>query len=339
MPSKNFHLKATGPLFLNGADPQNPEWRASSVRGQVRYWLRALLGMVLSDSQAIWQAESAIMGSTEHGSTITFRCPPPAEQVIDKVPLLPHKDELHQGLRKALLTTYFDLDLVTRPGYALDHLLLHALALWLSLGGIGKRSRRIYGGLQPHTMAADDVIDWHQWEQLRGPEDLAQLIKKQLEQAQYAVTHRYHPMTETNRLPPFPTLHPAHSRVIVCTYGWDGEDHILVAEDANVSLLQFMHEFQRPEAPPQAPPHSDDFAHDPILGFVTKKERRASPLIVQLRAAGERYYPVFTVLRSPVYQREREVRHWERLDAFLDAIKESWSGIEVWGSRWGGQHA
>jgi hypothetical protein len=318
VPHIAFHLEATGLLFLNGADSATPEWRAPSVRGQVRYWLRALLGMALTDPHALWQAESAIMGSTEHGSTVTFRCPPP-------------QDRAPQGKRCALTNTWLNLEITTRPGCAPDPLLLHALALWLSLGGIGKRSRRMYGGLQPYSVEQDAVIDWAHWNALQQPQDLAKLIQEQLQKAQDAVTTRFGPLAVLKHLPAFPTLHPMHSRVIVCTSPRDGDDPIDVAQKANAALFRFMHQHRVQDAP------EEDFAHDPIIGNASP--RRASPLIAQLRVAGNGYYPVLTVLRSPVIVNKREIAHWKRLDDFLDDIKQSWNGIEVWGSPWKGQHA
>lgn len=43
-------LEIVTPLFLGGANPRGaPELRAASVRGVLRFWLRALLGGVLGD--------------------------------------------------------------------------------------------------------------------------------------------------------------------------------------------------------------------------------------------------------------------------------------------------
>ncbi|WP_448575939.1 type III-B CRISPR module RAMP protein Cmr1, partial [Thermomicrobium sp.] len=45
VPSIRLPLETLTPLFLGGADPRgDPELRASSVRGALRFWLRALLG-------------------------------------------------------------------------------------------------------------------------------------------------------------------------------------------------------------------------------------------------------------------------------------------------------
>jgi len=64
------------PLFLAGADPRGvPELRAPSVRGALRYWLRALLGGVLGDQDlnALRKAEAQVFGSTDRASPVVVR--------------------------------------------------------------------------------------------------------------------------------------------------------------------------------------------------------------------------------------------------------------------------
>lgn len=45
-------LQTVTPLFLGGSNPKGePELRAPSFRGVMRFWLRALLGGILGDDQ------------------------------------------------------------------------------------------------------------------------------------------------------------------------------------------------------------------------------------------------------------------------------------------------
>jgi CRISPR-associated protein Cmr1 len=44
MTINEYALTVVSPMFLNGSDTRQPELRAASVRGQLRYWLRAYLG-------------------------------------------------------------------------------------------------------------------------------------------------------------------------------------------------------------------------------------------------------------------------------------------------------
>src|SRR2546422_901454 len=62
------------PLFLGGVEQRQPELRPASVRGALRYWLRALLGAVVgTDLGILRQEERRVFGSTEGVSTITVR--------------------------------------------------------------------------------------------------------------------------------------------------------------------------------------------------------------------------------------------------------------------------
>jgi CRISPR-associated protein Cmr1 len=66
-------LETVTPLFLGGAEPRGspPELRAASVRGALRYWLRALLGGVMGDGDlsALRAVEDFVFGSTETGAS------------------------------------------------------------------------------------------------------------------------------------------------------------------------------------------------------------------------------------------------------------------------------
>lgn len=69
-------LETVTPLFLGGADPRGaPELRAASVRGALRFWLRALLGGIIGDDKLndLRKAESAVFGSTEGASPVVVR--------------------------------------------------------------------------------------------------------------------------------------------------------------------------------------------------------------------------------------------------------------------------
>jgi len=58
-----LYLETVTPLFLGGADPRGePELRAASFRGALRFWLRALLGGMIGDKNldALHQAEATV---------------------------------------------------------------------------------------------------------------------------------------------------------------------------------------------------------------------------------------------------------------------------------------
>ncbi|MCS7032162.1 MAG: type III-B CRISPR module RAMP protein Cmr1, partial [Gloeomargarita sp. SKYG116] len=67
-------LETVTPLFLGGADPRGkPELRAASVRGALRFWLRALAGSSTGDSasgiEKLRQMEAQVFGSTDTGAS------------------------------------------------------------------------------------------------------------------------------------------------------------------------------------------------------------------------------------------------------------------------------
>lgn len=68
-----FELEVVTPLFLGGAEPRGnpPELRAASVRGALRYWLRALLSGVMGDGDLdmLKAAENSAFGSTKTGAS------------------------------------------------------------------------------------------------------------------------------------------------------------------------------------------------------------------------------------------------------------------------------
>lgn len=154
-------VKVITPLFLGGANPrEEPELRAASFRGMLRFWLRAALGGVIGDDDDALKRlrclEASVFGDTERGSVVTVR----RTNVTDfytgcklLLPLLPHRfsaNPQRAGLTKAITSATFDLTLSLRPradAKALEMATWSAL-LWLTLGGIGRRSRRGAGSLR-----------------------------------------------------------------------------------------------------------------------------------------------------------------------------------------------
>jgi CRISPR-associated protein Cmr1 len=163
-----LELEAVTPLFLGGADPRGtPELRAASVRGALRFWLRALLGGVIGDSNLneLRQAEAAVFGSTDTGASpvvvrirnlsrdapISFSGMASGKQGLTYL-FFTARGTHNEPERKAIPAgSSFDLELCLRIGAQDQDALLKAYAaLWLltHLGGLGARSRRGAGSLQ-----------------------------------------------------------------------------------------------------------------------------------------------------------------------------------------------
>jgi CRISPR-associated protein Cmr1 len=157
-------LETVTPLFLGGAE-QQAELRPASVRGALRYWLRAGLGGVLGDNQVseIARLERKIFGSTDAGSPIVVRLFPQDSVASAMSQLLPHRD---QGDAKAWpVGKKVKLILALAPHGKLqpqsDVLLenaTRAALLWLNLGGLGRRSRRGAGGFKITSMTHDGAF-------------------------------------------------------------------------------------------------------------------------------------------------------------------------------------
>lgn len=65
-------LELVTPGFLGGADPtKDCEWRGASVRGQLRWWFRAVAGGHFQGDEArVREAECEVFGSTEQASAL-----------------------------------------------------------------------------------------------------------------------------------------------------------------------------------------------------------------------------------------------------------------------------
>lgn len=160
-------LETVTPLFLGGANPQDePELRVPSFRGALRYWLRAALGGVIGDKDfnfnTLHELESAVFGSTDHGSPIRLRlrCPN-GELRKDDASILPHITGRGAGRRKAFAADQkFDLIMSQDGNHGEDvwNVACSALMLALTFGGVGLRSRRGYGTLRVDNSSNSELV-------------------------------------------------------------------------------------------------------------------------------------------------------------------------------------
>src|SRR5437868_2008552 len=137
-------VKILTPLFIGGANQQQPELRPASVRGALRFWLRAGLGGVIGDKNwaRLYSLEAEVFGEAERGSTVNVRLlqPPFASR---REPLLPHRHDQTAGLSSAVPDgVEFNLTLALKPCAAQKHLEIATWSalLWLTWGGLGRRS-------------------------------------------------------------------------------------------------------------------------------------------------------------------------------------------------------
>ncbi len=188
MQALRIKLETVTPLFLGGAKPRgSPEIRAPSVRGALRYWLRAALGE--SNLSALKTSEAQVFGDTKDASAIVVRAHS-EEQSFNYFERRsePRRDDPRKkrwvpvhGETKATSYLFFSLDgnskekIKARWCYPVGADIELALiarrkddvawqracaSLWLltRLGGIGARARRGAGGLQ--FKADQQLMHW-----------------------------------------------------------------------------------------------------------------------------------------------------------------------------------
>jgi len=161
-------LETITPLFLSGNDQNAVEFRAASIRGQLRYWYRALLGGVLTPYYSqqgdlvkeIHEREREIFGTTDRGSRVFVRaCEVPPRMVTNFSFDGKFIRYLGYGLenRKAFAPGQkFEIQISLRESLGqLDAIIAATLWASLHLGNFGGRCHRGFGSL-----ALTDQISW-----------------------------------------------------------------------------------------------------------------------------------------------------------------------------------
>lgn len=162
-------LKTTSLAFIGGAAPnEEAELRVSSIRGALRSWYRLLVGPEVAAglvAPGAGLSESALFGGTAAGEgqgavllslsdvSPTGRTPWKSSEVRARAPgraYLGFSLDMRPNERKALAPqTEFTLRVILPRGLSETRarLLFGALWMWITLGGLGSRSRRGFGGL------------------------------------------------------------------------------------------------------------------------------------------------------------------------------------------------
>jgi CRISPR-associated protein Cmr1 len=299
MAQLEFTLRVVSPMFLNGADTRQPEMRAASVRGQLRYWLRAILGAQNDDLNQIWERESAVFGSTGQGSVVSVRIF--GTPTLGKFPVLPHREgtQANVSMADAIKPNQsFDLQLITRPGVNMPPDVSHALQLWSLLGGLGKRSRRMMGAIEIRPKTTN--TEWY--EKPQTPDVFKDTLVKILNDV-------VHSPVQTPEIPSFPVLRPNHSWIIIGS----------PANGPKEANQEFFRQLLRNS---KFKPQQD------VFGYAKRSGRRASPVVAQVRKIGDSYYPVITAFRSQPLER---ANYSDILRDFMQAATQYYNGIHVWG--------
>lgn len=305
-------LETVTPLFLGGADPQGkPELRAASFRGELRFWLRALLGGVVGsdDTQRLHQLESNLMGSTGSASPVTISLTGQDLRSENFRPL-PHSTSKTFTFPGFAPNERFILTLSPRPGLTtIPEGVLAALLLLLNLGGLGKRSRRGFGSLQVQDVQASG---------LDLPREAVDLLEAKPADGRNLVRHVQSLVTWGQKVvqgqpdrvrsnPAYPVLSSACATILVGKRPADPQSY----ETAMQGFWELLRgKYQRNER---------------AFGYVGGQQRRASPLIIHITRTPQGYHLVMTAFYSS--------GAWEVIRNFLEDARKKWDGEYILGGR------
>jgi CRISPR-associated protein Cmr1 len=305
-------LETVTPLFLGGADPRGePELRAASIRGALRFWLRALLGGVIGDKDldALRKAESAVFGSTDTGaSPVVVRVAGNVKHASYR-PLLhnPQKTFTFSGIKPG---ETFSLEVVPRRPYeSVSPIVISTTALWLLLGGVGKRSRRGFGTLRLQNEVASFPFTPKVY---KDASELETTLRRVIEQAQAEarnLTSALKVASGTSGTPPaFPILQPDHTKILLC------KQQFATWEDAMRDFWGLL--------------RSNPYRDDAVFGFAGSGGRQASPLHLRIVKTDKGYHLLMTAFRSCF---AGSSPNWTKLQDFLNDCAQKWEGIWIMG--------
>src|SRR5579862_7137950 len=150
-----YTIEFVTPAFLAGADPREPEIHVPSIRGALRYWLRAAAGGVYGTSnlESIHREEAKVFGDTKRGSPIVMRVS--NEPRTSTQPFPENGAPYWRWWRRYYKEgSIFTLDMNTSHYIQRDEARLFfqkaEASLWLlaHFGGLGKRARHGTGSIR-----------------------------------------------------------------------------------------------------------------------------------------------------------------------------------------------
>lgn len=314
MPYIRFPLVGVSPLFVAGAVQNNPEIRTQSIRGQLRFWYRAYLGAIETDTEEIYKLESDIFGSTSRASAVSIQ----VRRILSdfkRIRPVPHSSRV-RFQSQAMVNTEFELRYIVPPAVPYPTQLSHATSLWILLGGIGRRSRRMMGSVQLASRPKKKSLDmselalpawWRNWDKLKNRPDLFPRLVAQAIELAYSDLPENSKLIDGGNAPDFPTLRRRYSRVLVAQQGYR------TAEEANIAFFRVIRQNRYR-------------ADEQIFGHASNG-RHASPVVAQVRYLGDAYYPIITAMRSSSLRGD-----WSLVDDALNQLKNDMKCEEVWGN-------
>ena len=333
-------LETITPLFLYGANSRAaPELRPPPFRGLMRYWFRALAGGVVGDRalNIIHEKESSVFGGADdrYGqSSVWLRMNTPEYDQHYTARVLPHREEVwttHQGKKlrnkpqpaipPGVSPT---LTLTLKPGSDIKNLEMAtwSLLVGLTLGGIGKRSRRGFGSLRIQTVnKIPDGLEDSLLQQLNEAKQLAANGKELAQRIGDLITAARrafgvflgNPTPMFNDPPLFSILRP-ETHIVIWTPDNSVENHV----DILSALMNRLSDTMRENG-------ENDFAQ----AFGGIHPRRASPLWVSThRLQNNKWALVLTHLKAQYLPRRTGSQH-HLVTKFLNSPPDGWGKTEV----------
>lgn len=302
MQEVTFDLQTITPLFLAGADQTTAELRAPSFRGEMRYWLRALVGGLVGTDhkglEKVIQAETAVFGATDTGSMVQIRISQPSGRLLQFTENISRPGGRQQATGKGYLLWSMRLKKPSRYYFARGtrfqiYLSTHGTdtakhkkgiaSLWLltHLGGVGSRSRRCAGSLTI-TLHEGDVYGFP----FNIPAD-AIALKSQIEQGILAARSLYAATQSSVSDAHFDALSRNTCRIWILQQERPWETPEAAMEVIGESLQSYRS---------TVPLIQRKVFGFPLKGMRGEVERRASPLLLRLVELQEHKYVGLAVL-------------------------------------------
>ncbi|MEW6419049.1 MAG: type III-B CRISPR module RAMP protein Cmr1 [Nitrospirota bacterium] len=233
----SFEVETITPMFLSGADQKEVELRAQSIRGQLRYWYRALLGgSGVTDIGELKKMESDLWGKEEKGSKIAIILKDSECEKKDINTLRLGGGNL--GMTYMLFSAKmnkrpyiqvgksFKVELSTLDKKRSDEILtLSSIAFWAMamFGGLGTRSRRCSGSIIIKNALGDAIPEELLPATIESCSDLKENIEKGLKKVKTVVTSICPSNTKSSSagLPPFHILTSNATSIWLTSETWD----------------------------------------------------------------------------------------------------------------------
>ncbi len=149
-----FDLEAITPIFMRGADQRKAEIRASSIKGLMRWWFRALAGNYFgNDIAGLKKAEEYVFGSTKQRSRVVVEVEPAkSNKQIEPTSEYESYFWFSQVGRHSKPSILIEEHLqIIIKSFDIKAIEASLLSLWMALhlGGFGSRSRKFAGSIFP----------------------------------------------------------------------------------------------------------------------------------------------------------------------------------------------